>query len=304
MDMGTFDGPECSQSQGVLEGAGPGPVTYAAAAYPGVVWWTLGLGMGLANALRHRVRGYRTPRPFSPDQVERSVDYVVDVVDRWRRQGELDLAGRRVLELGPGPDLGTGAVMLALGAASYTAADLFPLAADTPSSFYDGLASRIGRPIDPGQLAYRVTSFPDMPGLEGPFDVVVSNAALEHFDDVPATFARLAELVPPGGVMCHHIDGMVHMRGIRPRDPLNLLRYPDWIYRAMSFPGVPNRLRSSDFLMAARSTGWSARVVPDLVAPASYLDGVRSGLSRAWRGKPDDDLAMLTFTLVCVRERE
>src|SRR5213594_909758 len=98
--MGTSDAPDSGQR--ALEAAGPGPVTYSAAAYPNVVWWTLGLGMGLANAVRHRVRGYRTPRPFSLDQVERSVDYVVDVVDRWRRQGELHLRGRRVLELGPG----------------------------------------------------------------------------------------------------------------------------------------------------------------------------------------------------------
>ncbi|RCG30972.1 class I SAM-dependent methyltransferase [Sphaerisporangium album] len=279
---------------------GPGPGA------PGMVvggsraaWWAAGLAMGLANAVRHRLRGYRTPRPFTTDEVGRSVDYVLGVVDQWVKDGDLDVGGRRVLELGPGPDLGTGAVLLSRGAASYTAADLFPLATGTNPAFYEELGRRLGEPVDTGRIGYHVTKYPAMPGVEGPFDLVLSNAALEHFDDVPGTFARLAELVAPGGVMCHHIDGMVHMRGIRPRDPLNMLRYPGWLYRLMSFPGIPNRLRAADYLAAAVATGWDARLVPVLVAPPAYVDWARSGLSRPYRDA--EDLALLTFTLVATR---
>ncbi|MEZ0074712.1 class I SAM-dependent methyltransferase [Planotetraspora sp. GP83] len=281
--------------------AGPGPVTYAASGQPRLAWWLGGLGMGLANAVRHRLRGYRTPRPFTTDEVERSVDYVIGVADRWAEDGDLDFVGRRVLELGPGPDLGTGAILLARGAKSYAAADLFPLAADTNPAFYEALGHRLGQPVDLGRIGYHVTRFPGMPDVEGPFDLVVSNAALEHFDDVPATFARLAELVVPGGVMCHHIDGMIHMRGIRSRDPLNMLRYPGWLYRAMSFPGIPNRLRAHDFLTAARATGWTARIVPCLVAPAHYVDWARRGLAAPYSAYDPADLALLTFTLVATR---
>ncbi|MEU8266463.1 methyltransferase domain-containing protein [Sphaerisporangium sp. NPDC049002] len=281
--------------------AGPGEVTYAATRHPRAVWWSAGLGMGLANAVRHRLRGYRTPRPFGADEVGRGVAYVTGVVERWARDGDLDFTGRRVLELGPGPDLGTGAIMLARGAESYTAADLFPLASDTAPAFYEALGACLGRPVERDRLDYRVTAFPGMPGVAGPFDLVVSNAALEHFDDVPATFARLAELVAPGGVMCHHIDGMTHMRGIRSRDPLNMLRYPAPLYRAMSFPGVPNRLRARDFLDAAAATGWNARVVPGLVAPTAYVESARPGLARPYRTRDADDLALLTFTLLARR---
>ncbi|MEU9886673.1 methyltransferase domain-containing protein [Sphaerisporangium sp. NPDC051011] len=278
---------------------GPGAVTREATGQSGMAWWAAGLAMGMANAVRHRLRGYRTPRPFTTDEVGRSVDYVLGVVDQWLKDGDLDVDGRRILELGPGPDLGTGAVLLSRGAASYAAADRFPLATGTNPAFYEELGRRLGHEVEKDRIGYHVTSFPAMPDVSGPFDLVVSNAALEHFDDVTATFARLAELVVPGGVMCHHIDGMVHMRGIRQRDPLNMLRYPGWLYRVMSFPGIPNRLRAGDFLAAATATGWDARLVPVLVARPDYIEWVRPGLSRAYRDA--EDLELLTFTLVATR---
>ncbi|GAA1295778.1 hypothetical protein Psi02_11650 [Planotetraspora silvatica] len=281
--------------------AGPGPVTYEAAGRSPLLWWAAGLGMGLANAARHRIRGYRTPRPFSADEVERSVDYVIGVADRWAEDSELDFAGRRILELGPGPDLGTGAVLLARGAKSYDAADLFSLASGTNPAFYEALGGRLGTHVELDQIGYHITTYPEMSEVNGPFDLVVSNAALEHFDDVRATFARLAELVAPGGTMCHHIDGMIHMRGIRQRDPLNMLRYRRWVYRAMSFPGIPNRLRAADFLTAATATGWTARIVPHLVAPDDYVDWARRGLASPYASMDAEDLALLTFTLVAVR---
>ncbi|GAA0398544.1 hypothetical protein Acor_34210 [Acrocarpospora corrugata] len=278
---------------------GPGRLSLTAERHPNPVWWTLGLGLGLANAVRHRSRGYRSPRPYPTEEVERSVDYVVAVVDRWEADGVADWQGLRVLELGPGPDLGTGAVILSRGAASYTAADRFPLAGDASPRYYDALAERLGAPVDLDRIGYHVTDFPGLPDLAGPYDVVVSSAALEHFDDVTATFARLAELAAPGATMTHHVDGMVHMRGIRPRDPLNLLRYSDWTYRRMSFPGVPNRLRAGDYLAAAERTGWRARIVQDRVATDSYLARVRPGLARPYRDRTD--LATLTFSVVCER---
>ncbi|WP_214103529.1 class I SAM-dependent methyltransferase [Acrocarpospora catenulata] len=274
---------------------GPGRLSLSAARHPNGFWYVVGLGMGLANAVRHRRTGYRRPRPYTTEEVTRSVNYVVAVVDRWEEDGVRSWRGMRVLELGPGPDLGTGAVILARGAASYTAVDLFPLAGDAGARYYEALGERLGGPVDLGRLGYHVTAYPGMPGVDGPFDVVVSSAALEHFEDVPGTFARLAELAAPGATMVHHVDGMVHMRGIRPRDPLNLLRYSDWTYRRMSFPGVPNRLRADDYLAAAEAAGWRARIVPGRTAPDSYLDRVRPGLARPYRNRKD--LAALTFSV-------
>jgi hypothetical protein len=232
-----------------------------------------GLALGGANAARHRVRGYRTPRPFASGDQARAWAYNEKVVARWEQRGEIVWSGRRVLELGPGPDLGTGEIILARGAGSYLAVDLFPL-------------------VELPQLQYMLTTYPDMADVEGPFDLIVSNATLEHFDDVPGTFRRLRELASPECVMVHHVDAKTHMRWIKNVDPLNILRYRDGVYRLLSFPGAPNRLRASDYVSAAEAAGFAAEIVPGRVADDSYVASIQ--LPRRYSL---DDLRLLTFTL-------
>jgi hypothetical protein len=242
-----------------------------AIAYP------VGLALGLANGVRHRVRGYRTPRPFDDADVARTAAHNREIVERWEERGGISFAGARVLELGPGSDLGTGELVVARGAASYVACDRFRLVDDPP-------------------LPYMITTFPGLPGVEGPFDLVVSNATLEHFEQVPETFLRLFELCAPGATMVHHVDAKTHMRWLRDRDPLNILRYRDTVYRLLDFPGAPNRLRASDYVRAAESAGFRARAVPGRLADPAYLEGLR--LPRRY---DPEDLRLLTFTLVATR---
>lgn len=189
----------------------------------------------------------------------------------------MTVSGKRVLELGPGSSLATGRLLLQAGAASYTAVDQF----------------RLAEPVD--GLEYIVTGFPNLPGVEGTYDLVVSNATLEHVADVAALFARLGELVSPSAAMVHHVDAKIHMRWVRDRDPLNLLRYHDRVYRLMSFPGVPNRLRSSDYIAAAQAAGFTATAEAVALADASYLASFPA--TRYERG----DIAMLSFALICAR---
>jgi hypothetical protein len=86
------------------------------------------------------------------------------------------------------------------------------------------------------------------------------------------------------------------MRWIRDRDPLNLLRYPDWMYRMMSFPGIPNRLRATDYVSAATAAGFDASVHPERVADDVYIRELRTARPYSY-----DDLKALSFTLVCRR---
>jgi Methyltransferase domain len=252
-----------------------------------------GLVLGLGNAFRHRCAGYKTPRPFGPNEVERSVDYALSVVQRWRQF--VDVRGKRVLEIGPGPDLGTGAALLAFGAESYHAVDAFPLADRDLGSFYAAMSERVG-PVDEDQLAYTIATFPYLPELEGQYDLVLSHATLEHIADVPSLFRRLHALVPTGQ-MCHHVDAMTHMRGVRERDPLNILRYPDRTYRLMSFPGAPNRLLAGDYVVAAERAGFGDAVFhPEICAADTYVDAIRLRLPARFARR--SDLAHLTFTLV------
>jgi Methyltransferase domain len=243
---------------------------------PCVLEYTAGLVLGSVNKVRHRARGYRTPRPVGVCGRQ----HAEKIVRRWL--SHIDPSGKRILEIGPGSDLLTGELLLASGAVEYTAVDAFSLAEPQP-------------PIE-----YVVTSFPMLPDLEGEYDLVVSNATLEHLDDVPATFLRLSELTADGGAWCHYVDAKTHMRWIKDRDPLNLLRYSDAVYGMMSFPGIPNRLRASDYVAAAAGAGFALEVHAGRRADPRYLDCIRT---RTHRHYPRSDLSLLSFMLTGSRRR-
>jgi SAM-dependent methyltransferase len=257
--------------------------------------FTAGLALGAANSVRHNRQGYVDPRPFSPADVDRTIRHTVAIVDLLAEYGELDWSGMRVLEIGPGSDLATGAVMLSRGAAAYHAVDLFDNRWQAAVGLYERLSDEIGASVRAEDLHFTQTAFPALPDLTGTFDVIVSNACLEHVGDVPSLLRRLRDFAAPGCRMVHHIDGQTHMRWFRDHDPLNILRYPDPVYRRLlDFPGAPNRLRASDYERYALQGGWSGHIVASRRAADGYVS--RTRVARRFRRY--DDLDVLTFTLV------
>ena len=261
----------------------------------------LGLGMGAANTVRHRARGYVNPRPFPATDVQRTIAHAICVVDHLEARGRVSWHDKRVLEIGPGSDLATGAVMMHRGAVSYCAVDLFDNREQADPTLYRELASALGSPTDAAALGFCQTAFPELPDVTGEWDLIVSNATLEHIEQIPALFRRLAQLAAPGAQMVHHVDAQTHMRWIREHDPWNILRYPSALYdRALRFPGAPNRLLAGDYVRAAQANGWSeASVWGDAQADEDYLS--RTRLAQRFRSA-GPDLRLLTFTLVASRQ--
>jgi cyclopropane fatty-acyl-phospholipid synthase-like methyltransferase len=255
-----------------------------------------GLAMGAVNTVRHKASGYTSPRPFSPYDLQRTAEHAISVVDRLEQRGRITWEGKSVLELGPGSDLTTGLVMLDRGASIYHAVDAFDNRWQASPDVYRYLADKLGTSHTEEELSFVLTTFPDLPDVAETYDVVVSNACLEHVavDEIGALFRRLRELTLRDGRMVHHIDGKAHMRWFRDHDPLNHLRYSDLIYRhVLDFPGAPNRLRASDFRALAEDAGWSASAVAWRTEQA-YAG--RTHVARRFRRYPDLDV--LTFTLV------
>jgi hypothetical protein len=190
---------------------------------------------------------------------------------------------------------------VARGATSYTAIDRFPLAQREPRALYAALAERLGvdAELTTAKMRYVVASVPAPAAVlpENGFDAIVSNATLEHLDDISQTFSWLARLGTPGATHVHVVDAQTHMRGVRRRDPWNILRYPDWLYALMTFPGAPNRLLASDYLAAAGRAGIRLTMIDGISAADDYLDRVRDHLGKSFRARTRSDLALLTFTL-------
>ena len=246
-------------------------------------FYTAGIGFLAMAKAKHRLRGYSSPKPFDTSETERCIVYDKRVVDEWlqelaRYRGpDCSIEGKNVLELGPGSDLGVGLLLLARGAASYNACDVNNLVGRTPQSFYDALfkwmsedtgADKVAslraqlakqRAGGPSLLNYVVT--PDFNLVtsvgRGAIDIVFSQAAFEHFDDIDSVVAQLTEVCKPGAVIVAEIDLKTHSRWIRDKDPNNIYRYSDAIYRSFWFRGIPNRVRPHEYRSAFERHGWN-----------------------------------------------
>jgi SAM-dependent methyltransferase len=224
--------------------------------------------MALAKA-KYMLRGYTTPKPFS--DVQRCIDYDIQIARHYMQHA--DVVGKHVLELGPGADLGTGLYLLANGAKTYTAVDRNNLAGGPDASlFYERFIRSVGGEEagvlqnevqialsgKPGRLCYVVRKdFQFSAAIPAKsIDLVVSNAAFEHFDDVGDVIAQVSQVIKPGGKIVATIDLQTHSRWIRDKDPNNIYRYSDSVYRRFYFPGQPNRVRPHVYRKYFAANGW------------------------------------------------
>jgi len=265
-----------------------------------------GLAILAANFVRHRIRGYRTPRPTPLTDPDAAYRYSDAVVTNWLSHLErylrhpLELAGKSALELGPGPDLGTGLVLLGKGLSCYRAIDAHPLLARSPEKLHLGLAERAAR--DTSMPLAQLTDALKR-GMEGPlgyvhdpklglevfgeasFDLILSHAVFEHLDRVKSVIVGLSQVARPGALLVAEIDLQTHTRWIREVDPLNIYRYTRATYRSLRFSGIPNRVRPDDYMELLTRNGWKeVRFFPRRVLPPEYIERVEPTLAKRFRG--------------------
>ena len=268
------------------------------------------------NKIRYSIRGYKTPRPFSIRESNICIDYDFGVVDGWLHElnnltySTFTIKGKNILELGPGADLGVGLILLAKGARKYSAIDVNPLVYKVPKEFYDALFDEIAKRIpraNINDLKYQLQLFYEdksdrlnyiydknfsFSRLQSEMiDIIFSQAAFEHFDDIETTLRKVSEIISNGGWMLLVIDFQTHTRWIRERDPLNIYRYSDKIYKIMSFKGIPNRLRPDDYIRYLEKFGWKdIKFVPKRKLNHAELSITRPYLYDRFSGCKDIDI--------------
>lgn len=283
------------------------------------VMQAVGLGILILVWVKHKVKGYTTPNTVGEDDLEGRHAYVLDVVQSWLRYvpQRVEFNGRDILELGPGSSLGTGALLLAHGARSYLAVDTYGLAGTEPASLFAEMIDRFPDPLrsENAEKAKEMTArrsrafdyevephFDIVKAADGRlFDMVLSCAAFEHFDDIDRTIADLSKVIRPGCVSLHIVDFQTHSRWIRDRDPNNIYRFPNWLYRILSFPGQPNRRRPADYRRAFEKNGWKeVRVVSAASISQSLLAPSLRGLASPFNGV-GMDMSMLNGVVIAIR---
>jgi hypothetical protein len=206
----------------LLAGLGRSPLLSSLNYGQGQVRYRLGLADHRSGAINARYT------------LEQSVEYVLRCVGDYLRYAGVDdsyLEGKRILELGPGDNLGVALVLLAKGAGRVVCVDAFdpPLDARRAADLYRALhgtfsteerarAERSLRVLDDGAIAVaperlsvlRGTRIEDLGLAPERFDVVLSRAVLEHAADVERTWAAAVALLDSPGAMWHKIDFRHH----------------------------------------------------------------------------------------------
>jgi hypothetical protein len=210
----------------------------------------------------------------------------------------IDFEGKRVLEIGCGPQLGFGPLALWRGAESYSAMEpaYDPRILETPS-IVDGYFLNVFKDLSgiygPGQpfpefmdaLRNRTNIVPDQlvgTKLQGPFDVVLSNSCLEHIFEFQASMNALFELCAADVRFLHLVDFSNHRGTKNPfddmyaelpgeyftqhKDSINLIRPPE-ILRAMKTAGFDAAVSpygsSPEFFSGTIHPHWSDRFTED-----------------------------------------
>jgi len=291
------------------------------------IYYFTGLFFLFLSKLKNLMQGYRSPRPFGILDFKKAIEYDFRVVDGWLHflkeySGDDSLKGKTILELGPGADLGVGIITLMKGAEKYNAIDVNDLVKFVPDEFYRELFGYIDKinGIKPdidflrtqlelarggktGKLNYLCRSDFDISVFSGEqIDLVLSQAAFEHFDDIEKTIMQLSAVAKPGTMLIAEIDLKTHSRWIRDADPLNIYRYPDFIYNIFKFRSSPNRVRQFEYEKILKKFKWvNIKIFPIIVLDNKYLLAVRDFLSKRFRGG-DSRMEELTVVLCATKE--
>lgn len=291
-------------------------------------YYLFGLGLIFLNKIRHSIKGYTNPRTFEITEYRRAIEYDFHVFNHWLKYLGLytgispDIKGKTILELGPGADLGIGLITLLNGAKRYNAIDVNNLVELVPEGFYlelfkfikdkystpdeilDYLSSqlRMTQKGENDRLNYIVSKDFDLSVFQDEeIDLVLSQAAFEHFDDIGKTIAQLSRIVKQEAVLITEIDLKTHTRWIRDLDPLNIYRYNQFIYELFKFSGSPNRLRPFEYQNILEKHGWSKiQITPLTVVEKQYLTKINDHLTKRFR-EPINQMDYLTIMLCATK---
>ena len=269
-----------------------------------------------------RLKRFRWLRASIPPVLEADVSYTLHIARSYLRvltDRGLNLSDIEILELGPGQNLGAQLILASHGA-RVTVADryLTPWDRTYHPRFYARLHRRWDGPASALEHVIAARGYPESAIRCVPipierfektatrrFDVVLSNAVLEHIYDPRAACHALARITKPDGIHFHQIDLRDHKNFLR---PLEFLIDDDESYRRefdRRKGGRGNRWRLSEWVEEFKKEGFTIEsaygndFIPDDYSHA-FLPRLRTSSSR-YRDWPVEDLrivgAYLTLTL-------
>ena len=214
---------------------------------------------------------------------EQSIEYINRVFFDYLRYGNLSpaqLVGKRILELGPGDNLGVALRFFAAGAAHVVCLDKLHsrrdsaqqlaiyqslrkcLSLDERARYDEAIRLEGDVQINPSCVQYLwgiCAEDADRVLAPGSFDLIVSRAVLWEIYEVERALQVLNRVLRPAGAMIHKIaclDWMFRQEGYH---PLEFLTVPELLYRWMARDsGKSNRRTIDDYRTAMSRMGYDA----------------------------------------------
>lgn len=207
----------------------------------------------VVDVLQNILMGFRPfaklAQQYHSTGINADPDMVRRVFDLYSRFGPV--AGKDILEIGPGQTLEVLERAMATGARSCTAIDVL------------GYLSR--EEARGKQIAYVVYEGKEIPLAAESVDLICSYTALEHVRYPSVTVQECFRVLRPGGTLVSVIDLGDHSfygkNKSYPDRVFDCLRYPEWLWNLMRWnrSSYVNRLRQSDWLRLFTEAGFAAR---------------------------------------------
>lgn len=264
-----------------------------------------------------RLLGRSLARPYGRERsVEQAVAYTLKSVDMFRgflALANYEIAGKTVLEIGPGQDLGVPLVLAGFGSRAVVL-DQYPSPWD--ASFHPDYYSELLRQATaqfPGakfdvlgevvrRRNYRVFGLEiHNVGLERAgaipeesIDVTISNAVFEHLADPAVAVSQLFRIASKGGIGFHQVDFRDHHDYSK---PLEFLTIDEKVFRDMIATNAGtsgNRVRWSEYQNLFVNAGFTSTFEPEYSADPIYFADVQTRMIERYRAMPSTDVAVLS----------
>lgn len=277
-----------------------------------VPWWSKMAGKIVLSRLPAGYRLWERVGLFVHGAMDRP-DYAWRVVsEHIARAGWTGLAGRVVVELGPGDSLATALIAKTLGAQEIWLVDAGPFARMDLAPYVRLAAALRARGLIPPPVEtfsgmdemlrvcgarYETTGLGSLRQIpDHHVDLVFSQAVLEHIrlKEFDPLLSEMRRVLKADGVASHQVDLKDHLAA-----SLNHLRFsePTWESEFMARSGFyTNRLRMGEIVRRFQAAGFSTVLDGVKRWPSAPLG--RIAMAPAFRALPEDELTVSQFDVV------
>ncbi len=232
------------------------------------------------------------------DQMTRHCE---QIFGNYNNLGKFKFNKKTILKIGPGKTLGVAALFVLNGADMVISIDRFNCLQKNDKTTVKNICEKNNGSYS--EICRKINYIPRVKIEEigevfkkGKFDMIISNAVLEHVGDLERAFKSMSQIIKPGGTIVHEVDLACHNRfaGVH---PLAFLTFSNKRWERMgSNLGQPNRFRYSHYLTFLKNSGFSIESC-EVVKRVSFsqIGTIRNSLDDKFANRSDDDLSVSVF---------